>query len=688
VERCIRCGRQLQGESACPGCGFARADSVGRRHEIPRRFQAASKAAGFAGGAVYAPGTLHRPRIWIGIGVVISISVALGVVIVGRPPREFGTPELRDLWKRAHRGDALAQRDLGLRYDSGDGIPKDATKAVGWWRKAAEQGDALAQFKAGTAFAKGEGVPKDSISAVTWWRKAADQGNAHAQFNLGSAYARGEGVAKDPSKATEFWRKAAEQGNDRAQAALGLAYSRGDGVPKDVAIAVDWWRKAAGQGNTRAQTNLGLAYSRGRGVEKDSAAAVDWWRKAAEQGNARAQASLGLAYRTGDGVPRDLVKAIEWLRKAAEQGNALAQVDLGFAYSLGVGVSQDPAAAMDWWRKAGEQGNTKAQIMLALAYAQGDGVPKDVAKAVTWYRRAAEQGEAVAQANLGWSYAKGEGVPSDRVQAYMWLNLAAARGNETAAQWRDSLQQHMSAEEIREAQRLAREWKPRPDAPIADEDRPSGERSTLSKRSVATAFYVSRQGQLLTNYHVVEQCGEVRLAGRDEALKVVAVDAANDLALLVSGDSAPREIAVFRSSLSVEQGESVFAYGFPLQGALSPGGTVSSGMVNALSGLANNSNQIQVSMPIQPGNSGGPVLDRKGQVVGVVTMKLDAVKVAQATGTMSENVSFAVNLTTTRNFLDVNRVTYLRTGWFSRSKTAEDIAAEARGYTVLAECWK
>jgi TPR repeat protein len=147
----------------------------------------------------------------------------------------------------------------------------------------------------------------------------------------------------------------------------------------------------------------------------------------------------------------------------AEQGLADAQFNLGIMYANGQGVPQDYAAAMTWYRKAAEQGHGGAQNNLVNMYAKGQGVPQDYGAAVSWYRKAADQGDALAQFNLGLMYANGWGVPQDYVQAHMWWNLAADQGNAVAFKKRDSVAAKMTPAQIAEAQKLAREWKPKPE---------------------------------------------------------------------------------------------------------------------------------------------------------------------------------------------------------------------------------
>jgi TPR repeat protein len=162
------------------------------------------------------------------------------------------------------------------------------------------------------------------------------------------------------------------------------------------------------------------------------------------------------AYRRGD-----YAKAYKEFKPLAEQGNADAQYILGAMYSEGQGVPQDYVEAMRWYRKAAEQGDAHAQYILGAMYDEGEGVPQDYTEALKWYRRAAEQGHAYAQWTLGLVYHEGQSVPQDYVQAHMWFSLAAAQGVSVAEKFRDSLAEKMTPVQLAEAQRLAREWKPK-----------------------------------------------------------------------------------------------------------------------------------------------------------------------------------------------------------------------------------
>src|SRR5262249_62412348 len=115
--------------------------------------------------------------------------------------------------------------------------------------------------------------------------------------------------------------------------------------------------------------------------------------------------------------------------------------------------------------------------------------------------------------------------------------------------------------------------------------------------------------------------------------------------------SKPTESAVLRQSHSLGAGEQAISYGFPLTGALATEGNLTVGYVSALRGLGDDPHYIQITTPIQPGNSGGSLLDSSGNVIGVVAAKLDAIKVMREIGDVPQNINFAIELATLKRFL-------------------------------------
>jgi serine protease Do len=159
-----------------------------------------------------------------------------------------------------------------------------------------------------------------------------------------------------------------------------------------------------------------------------------------------------------------------------------------------------------------------------------------------------------------------------------------------------------------------------------------------------TGFVVGPD-RVLTNHHVINGCNRVLVSTADgrtlAATPPARVDVQRDLALLdVSGNPGPA--LPFRSDPTVRRGDAVVTYGFPLAGLLSSGPTLTTGEISALSGFADHQGRYQVSAPVQPGNSGGPLLDRQGNVVGVVVAKLNAAHLAARTGDIPQNVNFAI----------------------------------------------
>jgi hypothetical protein len=193
--------------------------------------------------------------------------------------------------------------------------------------------------------------------------------------------------------------------------------------------------------------------------------------------------------------------------------------------------------------------------------------------------------------------------------------------------------------------------------------------------SSGTAFMVT-EDKALTNNHVVNGCQRVTVrnaAGQVATATIFAVDPQRDLAILGLPKGVVKPL-VFRENPAVVRGETVVTYGFPLSGVLSSGPTLTTGDVSALAGLRDNPLHLQISAPVQPGNSGGPLLDSHAHVVGVVVSKLNAMRISQLTGgDIPQNVNFAVKGTAALAFLRERGL---------QPATAESIGPEKRNYEV------
>jgi hypothetical protein len=198
-----------------------------------------------------------------------------------------------------------------------------------------------------------------------------------------------------------------------------------------------------------------------------------------------------------------------------------------------------------------------------------------------------------------------------------------------------------------------------------------------------TGFVVSRQGHVLTNNHVIKGARSLRgqIEGREFGLTVVATDPDRDLAVLKMDGEAPPPLA-FRKGKALRPGDPVVVVGFPLQGILSREANVTTGDMSANNGPGGDKNLFQLTAPVQPGNSGGPVLDATGLVVGVAVAKLSSKETFEATGDLPQNVNFAVKGSAAQDFLERNGILLTSRDPGAEQKPA-DIGDTARKSTVF-----
>ena len=370
-----------------------------------------------------------------------------------------------------------------------------------------------------------------------------------------------------------------------------------------------------------------------------------------EAGDADSEYQLGFRYSNGDGVPKDFSKAVKWLRKAADQSNVQAETALGYCYATGQGVAKEQTEAAKWYRKAAEQNFAPAEFNLGNCYANGQGVAKDDAEAVKWYRKAAEQNFAQAQISLALSYALGQGVVKDYVESYKWTLLAASQGDKDAKETMPILENNMSREQIAEGQKVARNFKPRL-APSAEPDTSSTGIALPRPQSSGTGFFITEDGYLITNEHVAGSEAHVRLVTREGLIpaKVVKVDAANDLALLkAEGKFAALPVAASRT---MKLGSTVATVGFPNIGLQGFAPKFARRKIGLLSGPQDDARYFQISVPVQPGNSGGALVDTRGNVVGVLSAMLSMKAALATSGAFPQNVSYAVKSSFLLGFLE------------------------------------
>lgn len=340
------------------------------------------------------------------------------------------------------------------------------------------------------------------------------------------------------------------------------------------------------------------------------------------------------------------------LQLKAEGGDAKTQYELGLRYAWGKEVGKNDAEAAKWWGRAAAQDYLPAKFNLGQACLFGFGVPKDTIRAAALLKVAAEEGFWVPAYYLGSLYATGDGVPKDLIEGLAWYTLAAASGDEKPKKNRDNLERYLG----REATLIAQQ---RSKVLLKEIDETKQRRATLSggkpssapptgpgaafvAKASGTGAFLTRGGVLVTAAHVIQDASliEVATAGGVVPAKVLLTDPVNDLALLkCEGNFEAMPLAPSRAA---KLGQAVFTIGFPNVDVQGFDAKATRGEINGLNGLRDDPRQWQISVPVQPGNSGGPLLDLRGRLLGIVVAKLNALVIAGATGDVPQNVNYAI----------------------------------------------
>jgi len=214
------------------------------------------------------------------------------------------------------------------------------------------------------------------------------------------------------------------------------------------------------------------------------------------------------------------------------------------------------------------------------------------------------------------------------------------------------------------------------------------ENTPLDLASTGSGFLVSNTGSIVTNHHVVNSCLTVSIAldGKEYKAKVKQVNEDLDLAVLDSELISNHFANIVPTSSRVRLGEDVIAMGYPLHGVLSSSPSLTTGNISALKGIQDDENSLQFTAPIQSGNSGGPLINKSGGVIGVIQSKLNAIKLARFTGDIAQNVNFAVNGKQLIKLLDESGVKYSPSKLEEKAMSTPDIADRATKYTVQVMC--
>ncbi len=600
-------------------------------------------------------------------------------------------------------GDPRAQARYGRLLLDGLGVPKNKIEALRLLQAAADADDPEAEVWLSLAVRTGRGgLTPDPVRAAALLERAARQDYPVAIHDLGTLYLVGLGVPRDVARALDYLHRSAALGLPASFDQLGRLYWSGGEVPRDHALAVTWLRKGAEAGVPSSQAMLAEALWAGDGTAPDHTEALRWFRAAAGQGDPAAMTRLGVILINGAGVPRDVGQGMDLLRAAAAKGDANAAENLARVYWYGGPEAKDHAQALPWLRVAAAKGSPWAENTLGVALFTGDSVGRDQAGAVAWFRRAADKNLAAAQFNLAEAYRGGLGLGRDEVQAYAWHIVAASHADaKDQAKFEQSRDQTAllllpsEAERARQmAAAIAAGHPPPATAPGGAPGAPAGPGGRVVLGTAGSGFFVATDGTVLTNNHVVPACRTIRVTPSvaippattvaPVEATVTARDLANDLAMLRTGLRSPA-IVRFRDDKPMRSGDGVVVVGYPLSSLLSREPNVTDGIISAMAGARGDPRFFQVTAPVQKGNSGGPLADMSGNVVGVVSRKLDAMVVQKEFDDMPQNVNFALKASYARHFLAANGVAVAAAPARETLSTA-DVGERIKKATVFIEC--
>ena len=205
------------------------------------------------------------------------------------------------------------------------------------------------------------------------------------------------------------------------------------------------------------------------------------------------------------------------------------------------------------------------------------------------------------------------------------------------------------------------------------------------KVASGTGFYVSDEGHIITNHHVIDGCKDMKVhsKGRVLATLQIAADKQNDLALLKIAEAPSHVFALSNDSPYPLQ--EVIVAGFPFGDKYSSSLKFTQGIVSSLTGMGNNYSEIQIDAALQQGNSGGPIIDEYGNIIAVAVAKLDAKYMFDNFGIIPENTNFGVKVSAVRNLMEGNGVSFKVAN--KEVPSRQDLSRQATDGTVFLTCW-
>ena len=355
---------------------------------------------------------------------------------------------------------------------------KNYSTAIKQFETAAIKGDTESQYYLGVIYDNGYGVKRDADAAIKWWQIASENGHAKSQYNLAMIYYTDKGHKNNHKKILNWLRESSDQGNIKAKNNLGVL-SMDFGKPYSISERSKTMKllsAISGSSLGIVDFNIAEIYLNDHRIDNHVKKAVPYYKKAVKHGHKYAQSRLGHMYLFGIGVPQNYKKAIKLLRSAAQHEVPDAQFRMGAIYEYGIGVKRNYREAIKWYSLAEDFGYKdaldylvitkykladelylshknndsykeafnlyqfaakndygKAFIKIAYMYENGLGIKQDYKKAFRWYERAASKGKgnACAEYKKGYLTEKGLGVKQSNYAAFGYYKKATVRKSKT-----------------------------------------------------------------------------------------------------------------------------------------------------------------------------------------------------------------------------------------------------------------
>jgi uncharacterized protein len=416
-------------------------------------------------------------------------------------------------------------------------------------------------------------------------------------------------------------------------------------------------------------------------------------RRAIEHGSSIAARILAYQHATSE------FEKIDFLIKSADLGNPDSINDILYSDE----IIHSPER-FEYILKLAETGNEKAMPVVAKYYSEGGCVLKSITEAARWTLRSAELGNKDSQIQIFNHYFTGYGVNENPIEGLAWLYVAELntsdsyneinnrRASEKAADITKKIESKVSNQILQLAQERAKvihglisEGKSTVDS-VAQGNAPTVVKNTTKPKSKpkgsGTGSIVSSSGHIVTAAHVINGATyiEVVTPSGTFSANTESVDVANDIAILKI-DTTCKDFVEVLHSRDVRLGQSVSTIGFPNVGIQGHSPKVTQGVISSDNGAQNDIRMWQISAPIQPGNSGGPLLDESGNLIGVVVASL-SLKVIEATGAVPQNVNYAVKSAYLEPLLNSQKLS-IKQSKQAASQKFEDLVESTKKSIVL-----